>query len=89
MSLALEVDNVMEVLLADGWHLVRHKSFGLDSYEYLWGGQVLHGGGSSDVCAIGFMFTDGTDTFAGPLTSILAIKYLQNKPKPRENLPPK
>lgn len=38
MSLAIDVDTVTEVLLADGWHHVADESFSLDSYEYLWSG---------------------------------------------------
>lgn len=39
MSLAIDVDTVVRVLLADGWHDVEDASFGLDSYEYLWSGR--------------------------------------------------
>ena len=35
MSLALQVDQILAVLLADGWHMVAKQSFSLDSYEYL------------------------------------------------------
>jgi hypothetical protein len=68
MSLGIDVDKVVRVLLADGWHDVHDNSFTLDSYEYLWweGGSgpradrdpmILHGGGRSGVCATGFAFT--------------------------------
>lgn len=40
MSLAIDVDLVTDVLLADGWHKVASKSFNLDSYEYLWSGRT-------------------------------------------------
>jgi hypothetical protein len=36
VSLAIDVDHVTEVLLADGWHIVAEQSFTLDSYEYIW-----------------------------------------------------
>lgn len=39
MSLAIDVDTVTEVLLADGWHSVWGKSFSLDAYEFLWSGR--------------------------------------------------
>lgn len=39
MSLAIDVDLVREVLLADGWHEVLDASFGLDAYEFLWSGR--------------------------------------------------
>lgn len=83
MSLAIDVDRVTAVLLADGWHHVANQSFTLDSYEYLWyptntrrsDFEILHGGGQSGVCATGFAFqdTDGQTT-AGPLTAILAVR---------------
>jgi hypothetical protein len=35
MSLAIDVDNITHVLLADGWHEVDDASFGTDSYEFV------------------------------------------------------
>ena len=35
MSLAIDVDRINRVLLADGWHAVKGGSFTLDSYEYI------------------------------------------------------
>ena len=80
MSLAIQVDNVKKVLLADGWHKVYKDSFDLDSYEFMNGKICLHYGGHSDVCATGFWFNEdlGTNTYpiiTGPLTSILAVRY--------------
>lgn len=84
MSLLIDVDNVTAVLLVDGWHDVADHSFTLDSYEFVWANQherdkgdftTLHGGGQSDICATGFMFSDGGGSqIAGPLTSVLAVK---------------
>ncbi len=77
MSLAIEVDEITAVLLADGWHEVDEGSFELDSYEYAWeaGNTMLHRGGQSGVCANGFEFR-GVDghRIAGPLTAILAVR---------------
>ena len=39
MSLAIDVDTVVAVLLADGWHEVFDNTFSLDSYEFLWSGR--------------------------------------------------
>ncbi|MGD9701985.1 MAG: hypothetical protein AB7Q42_04435 [Acidimicrobiia bacterium] len=39
MSLAIDVDTVSAVLLADGWHDVHDASFSLDSYEFVWSGK--------------------------------------------------
>ena len=35
MSLAIDVEKITRVLLADGWHEVYEKSFTIDSYEFL------------------------------------------------------
>ena len=49
MSLAIEVDDITHVLLADGWHTVHDASFGIDSYELIWregmGDSPMLGGG--------------------------------------------
>lgn len=74
MSLAIEVDEVAGVLLADGWHVVDDDSFDLDSYEFLHGEVPLHLGGQSGICATGFAFKEGGDVVLGPLTSILAVR---------------
>lgn len=77
MSLAIDVDKVVSVLLADGWHEVLKESFELDSYEFTWSGSAVHGGGQSGVCATGFTFlvTEQGIKLAGPLTAILAVRY--------------
>ena len=75
MSLAIEVDDVVAVLLADGWHTVYEDSFYLDSYEFLWGEQVLQGGGQSGICSNGFTFKSADRSYlSGPLTAILAVR---------------
>jgi hypothetical protein len=90
MSLAINVDLVYAVLLADGWHEVETGSFGLDSYEF---GEVdqrnefqaIHGGGNSGVCATGFTFKDRSHTgrVSGPLTAIIAVREQPFKSEPR------
>jgi hypothetical protein len=81
MSLAIDVDKVTHVLLADGWHAVKDASFSIDSYEFLWRegmgewGEPLLGGGQEDLIpARGFSFIEGKATLCGPLTSVLAVK---------------
>lgn len=76
MSLWIDVDKVVAVLLADGWHDVDNNSFALDAYEYHWQERPMHMGGHSGICATGFSFTvhPGGYQFVGPLSSILAIK---------------
>ena len=69
MSLAIDIDTVTDVLLADGWHKVKSASFDTDSYEF--GEKVVdmhyasgfefratHPGGHSGICASGFVFIE-------------------------------
>jgi hypothetical protein len=75
MSLAIDLDDVTAVLLADGWHEVAGESFTLDAYEFMWRGQSAHSGGSSGVCSTGFAFkTPAGEHLAGPLTAVLAVR---------------
>ena len=51
MSLAIQTDEVVAVLLSDGWHKVARKSFDTDAYEYMGGDDaIFHGGQSELVC---------------------------------------
>lgn len=75
MSLAIQVDDVAQVLLADGhWYLVEDVSFDLDSYEFLHGEVLVQPGGHYGVCASGFTFKHAGAWMSGPLTAILAVK---------------
>ena len=79
MSLSIDIGKVFSVLLADGWHDVANDSFVLDSYEYLWREELVHGGGDSGVCATGFSFVESYEGMdigivAGPLTAIQAVR---------------
>lgn len=83
MSLALDIDNIVAVLLADGWHPVIDMSFTMDAYEYVRKADtdsrgnvgVSHGGGANGICATGFQFKEApAKKIAGPLTSIIAVQ---------------
>jgi hypothetical protein len=81
MSLAIEIDDVSAVLLADGWHIVADDSFTIDSYEFVDGKDsrgdrvVVHGGGAEGICAVGFAFKRADETvICGPLTAVLAVR---------------
>jgi len=93
MSLAIDVDKITGVLLADGWHVVDKNregksTFGIDSYEYLWycredkyDPEVLLGGGrDSHTTAYGAHWEErgGVEMFC-PITSILAVHYGDSK----------
>lgn len=78
MSLAIDVDDVTEVLLSSGWYTVTDDSFFIDSYEFVWGDELAHGGGASGVCSSGFRFHARDEAgririLSGPLSSILAV----------------
>lgn len=88
MSLAIECDDVDTVMLADGWYQVLKNSFGIDSYEFMWGETCLHGGGDSGISSSGFHFYgfkighEGTKiSMYGPLTSVVAIGTKASKKK--------
>jgi hypothetical protein len=89
VSLLIDVDEVVEVLLEDGWHPVVDSSFTLDAYEFIWqeeGSQgsphVLHGGGQSGITAAGFAFKEITGSYLlGPLTSVLALRLRKRRRK--------
>lgn len=84
MSLGIEVNEVVSVLLADGWHEVHDSSFYLDSYEYIESHPdddparkmvYLNGGQEPLVPATGFTFREAGGTWMfGPLTSIVAVR---------------
>ena len=77
MSLAIDVDQVAQVLLVDGWHKV--ESFTLDAYEFIQKHDgkdpiVLHGGGQGGVCSTGATWQEKGASFYCPLTAILAVR---------------
>lgn len=77
MSLAIDVDNVTEVLLPDGWHVVYNATFHIDAYEFVDGHTALLGGGEEPlVPATGFAFVEkqGGPWVTGPITSVLAVR---------------
>ncbi len=86
MSLAINVERVVAVLLADGWHDVSPRtpddprsSFTIDAYEYVTpqvrqddeGPSIWH----NDDPGFAFSEADGRHWIIGPLTSIRAIRY--------------
>ncbi len=75
MSLAIDPEKVVEVLLADGWHRV--LEFHVDAYEFVDGDDfVLHGGGRGGICSAGFSFRESDETWiSGPLTALQAVRH--------------
>lgn len=90
MSLAIDVDRVREVLLADGWHQVVNNSFEMDAYEYERSEERKPGGGDAGmrlgggvedlVPATGATWVErnaqghARSVFC-PITAILAVAY--------------
>ena len=76
MSLGIQVDKVLAVLLADGWHDVRDNSFKLEAYEFQQGKDVRFGGGAvSGVAGAGARWTEKDEKHIYcPLTSIVAVR---------------
>jgi len=74
VSLALEMDDVVAVLLADGWHDVENHSFELDAYEFKWEAGWGEDHYVSGMCSTGFGFRENGLQIAGPLTAVLAVR---------------
>jgi hypothetical protein len=88
MSLAIDVDKVEAVLLADGtWYSVQDASFTMDAYEYIWWPndtarergdfEILHGGGAGGITSSGFRFKSEGRWLSGPLSAVLAVQDAQ------------
>jgi hypothetical protein len=77
VSLDIDIEEIAEVLLADGWHVVYGRSFALDDFDFTLAGRRVRGGGDSGVCSTGFSFVtdEAGSRIAGPLTSILALRH--------------
>jgi hypothetical protein len=84
MSLAINPERVIRILLADGWHDCADASFDLDAYEFIeqydkGKTRTIFGGGQDkQVPSTGFVFTDtesGNQLF-GPITSIIAVETI-------------
>lgn len=87
MSLYIDIDEVTDVLISDGWYTVLNKSFCIDSYEYHFQEMTVHSGGSGGISDTGFQFygykngyEENKNYYYGPLSSILMI-VRKNKKK--------
>ncbi len=80
MSLAIQVDDVQEVLLSDGkWYIVEGKTFGLDAYEFKDGDKIVLAGGSvRGVPDTGATWKGENERiFCCPMTAIQAVKFVR------------
>jgi hypothetical protein len=80
MSLAVNVDDVVAVLLTDGWHEVHGRTFDIDAYEYMAGAERLIGfEPESGITYMGFVFMDSQgDRLVGPVTAIHAVRVRES-----------
>jgi hypothetical protein len=76
MSFAIEVNDVVEVLLQDGWHPVVAETFEIDAYEFRHGEVVRVGGGSIEgVSSTGATWKEPSGVWvACPFPQIRAVK---------------
>jgi hypothetical protein len=80
MSLAINVDKVVAVLVAGKWYDVDEGSFDIDAYEFLSGdGQpLLLGGRTKGVVSVGATWRSDTGVakycISVPLTAIQAVR---------------
>lgn len=80
MTVMINIADVEQVLLSDGWHQVRNYSFDIDAYRFkeAHGVRILAAGGTTEqVSSTGATWTelDGAVVVC-PLSSILAIKWV-------------
>ena len=88
MSLAIDLDTIMSVLLPDGkWHDVQDCSFDLDSYEFMHGERTIAGGGTvQGVSSTGAKWKEKGEWYVCPLTSIIALRYRQDSAPKRQGV---
>lgn len=91
MSYKIDVSTVSAVLLADGWHRVKGRSFGIEPYEYVTGPDEGNGEGrkskkkaelAAPVVEKGRAPVPGArwtkpsgEVIACPVTSLLALRH--------------
>jgi hypothetical protein len=81
MSLEIAPEEVIEVLLADGWHPVTPGTFSVDADHYIHAqtARFRLGAPSGDYTP-GFLFEEFTgEWITGPLTSVLAVRYRERE----------
>jgi hypothetical protein len=81
VSLGIHIDDVIKVLLPDGWHDVREHSFDVAAYDYMLLPPDTRVSFDKEdlITEYGFTFTDSEDgrrKVAGPVTSIMAVKMI-------------
>jgi hypothetical protein len=77
MSLAIDIRQISEVLIANEWISVQAGTFRLDTYEFVQEHSTAHvqPGAGNSMTALGFTFRSGSSHYAGPMASIRAVKF--------------
>ena len=82
MSIAIDIDHVTRVLMADGWHDVLAGSFTCDAFEFVWKeGQADKDRGyvwGVPACSVGMEWQElrgpGIVFVSAPLSSLIAVE---------------
>jgi hypothetical protein len=79
MSLEIQVETILRVLLPDGWHNVKKGSFHTDAYEFVEGQDkaLVAGGGQFGVSATGATWLEPPSPerrYSCPLSAIIAVE---------------
>jgi len=98
VSLAIDIDKVSQVLLADGWHDVSRSSFDLDSYEFVQNvdddGPLPHGSKAESLVLLAGGKVQGIPSTGAtwresdgskmycPVTAVLAVRVVPHRITP-------
>ena len=76
MSFWIDVDEITKVKIAESWYTVKEKSFDIDAYEFILGGDPLYSGeqqGCSSGCTFITVVDDKEVRLFAPMTSVMAV----------------
>lgn len=74
MSLSINVEKVVGILLPDGWHEVVPVSLWFDAFELIEPGDKYSVQPKAESTGICWQEPDNEDVFYAPLTSLLAVR---------------
>lgn len=76
MSQAIDITMISEVLIANEWVSVQPGTFRLDAYEFVQEHTTakVQPGAGNPMMSVGFTFRSDSSRYAGPMSSIRAVK---------------
>jgi hypothetical protein len=76
VSLAIEIDDVVAIMIGGVWLEIECGSFDIDSYEFVHDDNLLLGGGQSGICPAGYVaaLKNAQQKICGPLTALQAVR---------------